>query len=266
MASAESWKALLEKRGADEPLQKVIDGLLTVCSKIATALRGTEVEALGQQNAFGDEQLTVDVLAERLLRNYAEKESLIKAISSEEDTPLKECHEDGEFILCWDPLDGSSIVDCNWSVGTIVGIWRLQHHGLHWKGTETLVNQTGRQQVAAVVVVYGPRTTAVVALNPSQQGAAQQEQMGDALQEDGQEGRSMHGKKCIFSVRLADDGAPVVVGEPRIRSQAKIFAPANLRAAQDLPEYQRLVNYWMEKRYTLRYTGVGAKEKQRFRL
>ena len=48
-------------------------------------------------------------------------------------------HEDGKFCICWDPLDGSSIVDNNWAVGTIIGIW----------GSETgIIGASGRDQVS----------------------------------------------------------------------------------------------------------------------
>jgi sedoheptulose-bisphosphatase len=56
----------------------------------------------------------------------------------------------------WDPLDGSAIVDNNWAVGSIVGIWG--------RGTGIL-GATGRDQLTAMVANYGPRTTAYVALD-----------------------------------------------------------------------------------------------------
>lgn len=89
---------------------------------------------------------------------------------------------------------------------------------------------SGRQLVAALLVIYGPRTTALLAVDGS-----------------------------TFDLQLdADDGDPVVLRGPcSIRKEgAKIFSPANLRAAQDLPAYNKMVQQWMEKRYTLRYTGA----------
>ena len=44
-----------------------------------------------------------------------------------------------------------------------------------------------------------------------------------------------------------------VAGE--ISKQSKIFAPANMRAAQELPQYAKLIDHWMTNRYTLRYSG-----------
>ena len=60
----------------------------------------------------------------------------------------------GGFSVAFDPLDGSSIVDTNFSVGTIFGVWP----------GDKLTGVTGRDQVAAAMGVYGPRTTYVLAL------------------------------------------------------------------------------------------------------
>ncbi|PFH37261.1 sedoheptulose-1,7-bisphosphatase [Besnoitia besnoiti] len=228
---------LLKEQGADKALTDVLLAVLNKCSKIAATLRGTAVEKVGSVNDFGDEQLTVDVVAEKLLRSWATSSegASVRAVSSEEDIHLQECHENGEFILCWDPLDGSSIIDCNWAVGTIVSIWRVGHHGVQWNGAETLIGKTGRQQVASLIVIYGPRATAVVAVNAGDSGVIQ---AGTAL-----------------DLELRDDGKFVCKGKPLIQPQARIFAPANLRAAQDLPGYKQMIDYWMQKRYTLRYTG-----------
>ena len=62
----------------------------------------------------------------------------------------------GQYVLCWDPLDGSSIVDNNWAVGTIIGVWD--------KSTG-LIGATGRDQVMSIVTLYGPRTTVFITLD-----------------------------------------------------------------------------------------------------
>merc|ERR1712071_75021 len=83
---------------------------------------------------------------------------IIREGASEEDPEVRNTDTDGngEFTVCWDPLDGSSIVDNNWAVGTIMGIW----------GKETgLIGAKGSDQKTALVALYGPRTTVVVALD-----------------------------------------------------------------------------------------------------
>ena len=112
--------------------------------------------AENQASVFGDVQLGVDVLADDLMWDLCKTDPLIKNGASEEEPEVREMHEDGKFCICWDPLDGSSIVDNNWAVGTIIGIW----------GAETgILGATGRDQKASLVALYGPRTTVFVTLD-----------------------------------------------------------------------------------------------------
>lgn len=60
----------------------------------------------------------------------------------------------GGFSVAFDPLDGSSIVDTNFTVGTIFGVWP----------GDKLTGVTGGDQVAAAMGIYGPRTTYVIAI------------------------------------------------------------------------------------------------------
>jgi len=68
--------------------------------------------------------------------------------------PLYVFQNTGGFSVAFDPLDGSSIVDTNFTVGTIFGVWP----------GDKLTGVTGRDQVAAAMGIYGPRTTYVIAL------------------------------------------------------------------------------------------------------
>merc|ERR1719476_1339538 len=147
-------------------------------------------------------------------------EPLIKEGASEEEPEVRVMHEDGKFSIVWDPLDGSSIVDNNWAVGTILGVW----------GSDTgIVGATGRDQLASMVALYGPRTTVFVTLD-------------DGVYE--------------FTYGAAGvDGWVCSRDEIKISPETKIFSPANMRAAQDLDGYATLIDYWMANRYTLRYTG-----------
>lgn len=156
---------------------------------------------------------------------------VIREGASEEDPEVRDTDNqgNGEFTVCWDPLDGSSIVDNNFAVGTIIGIWPKK---------TGLIGATGRDQVTSLVALYGPRTTVLVALD-------------DGTYE--------------FTYGCTPEGCQLSNGswEPWICSRCaisidkdcKIFAPANLRAAQDVPGYKKLVDHYMLNRYTLRYSG-----------
>ncbi|KAL1519588.1 hypothetical protein AB1Y20_023102 [Prymnesium parvum] len=216
-----SLEEVLEQKMSDKDLGSVIKTMFDACGTITEALRKELVTvAEKQESVFGDVQLGVDVLADDLMWEVCKTDPLIKEGASEEEPEVREMHADGKFCICWDPLDGSSIVDNNWAVGTILGIW----------GAETgILGATGRDQKASMVALYGPRTTVFVTLD-------------DGVYEFTYGANGVDGWLCS---RERCEIAP----------KSKIFAPANMRAAQDLPEYAALIDYWMANKYTLRYTG-----------
>jgi len=227
----DSYKSLddvLDEKCKDSQLRTVIKDMLDACADITEALRTALVTVEGSANTFGDAQLSVDVIADNLMWEACKASSVIREGASEEDPEVRDVGE-GEYTVCWDPLDGSSIVDNNWAVGTMIGIW----------GSETgLIGATGNDQKTALIALYGPRTTVLVALD-------------DGTYE--------------FSYGCTPEGCQLPDGtwEPWICSRTKIeiaedckiFAPANLRAAQEVPGYKKLVDHFMTERYTLRYSG-----------
>merc|ERR1719331_3788744 len=219
--SYETLDDVLATKMADKELGSVLTTMFNACGTITEALRKELVTVAEKQaSVFGDVQLGVDVLADDLMWDVCKTEPLIKEGASEEEPEVREMHADGKFCVCWDPLDGSSIVDNNWAVGTILGIW----------GSETgILGATGRDQKAALVALYGPRTTVFVTLD-------------DGVYEFTYGANGVDGWLCSRD-------------QIEIAKASKIFAPANMRAAQDVPEYAKLIDYWMTNRYTLRYTG-----------
>jgi sedoheptulose-bisphosphatase len=175
--------------------------------------------------------LHLQVIADQLIWAAVRRSAVIREGASEEDPYLRNVDEtgDGEFTVCWDPLDGSSIVDNNWAVGTMIGIWPKK---------TGLIGATGRDQVTSLVALYGPRTTVLVAL---------------------EDGAYEFSYGCTPEGLQKDDVAwlPWICTRHKISiaKDCKIFSPANLRAAQELPGYRKLVDYFMTNTYTLRYTG-----------
>eukprot|EP00586_Coscinodiscus_wailesii_P000443 CAMPEP_0172477666 /NCGR_PEP_ID=MMETSP1066-20121228/1066_1 /TAXON_ID=671091 /ORGANISM="Coscinodiscus wailesii, Strain CCMP2513" /LENGTH=374 /DNA_ID=CAMNT_0013236455 /DNA_START=7 /DNA_END=1131 /DNA_ORIENTATION=+ len=219
---------ILNEKCKDEKLQQVIRDMLDACADITEALRTALVTVEGSANTFGDAQLSVDVIADNIMWEACKSSSVVREGASEEDPIVRDVGE-GEYTVCWDPLDGSSIVDNNWAVGTMIGIW----------GSETgLIGATGNDQKTALIALYGPRTTVLVGL------------------EDG---------TYEFSYGCTPEGCQLPDGswEPwicsrdkiQIAEDCKIFSPANLRAAQEVPGYKKLVDHYMTERYTLRYSG-----------
>jgi len=219
--SYDSLDDILEAKMADKELRSVLKTMFDGCGTITEALRKELVTVADKQaSVFGDVQLGVDVLADDLMWDICKTEPLIKAGASEEEPEVREMHADGKFCVCWDPLDGSSIVDNNWAVGTIIGIW----------GSETgILCATGRDQKTSIVALYGPRTTVFVALD-------------DGVYE------FTYGVGGVTGWTASRE-------QVTISEDSKIFAPANMRAAQEVEGYANLISYWMTNKYTLRYTG-----------
>jgi len=209
---------VMEQKLKDPKLKGMVNELLDACVKITEALRVNLVTVNDSSNTFGDRQLTVDVIADDLLWDLAKSSKLVYEASSEEEPEIVKTNADGQYVLCWDPLDGSSIVDNNWAVGTIVGVWD--------KSTG-LIGATGRDQVMSLVALYGPRTTVFITLD------------------DG-----------VYEFTLGPGNEWICSREKiEIKKECKIFAPANMRAAQEVEGYAKLIDYYMTNRYTLRYSG-----------
>ncbi len=97
--------------------------------------------------------LQVDIAADDIIFNRL-KQSCAVATASSEERP-KEITVGGQgYAVAFDPLDGSSIVGANFSVGAIFGVW---------KG-DKLLGRTGEEQAAAAYAVFGSRTSLIVAL------------------------------------------------------------------------------------------------------
>lgn len=221
-------------------VESVLPTLIDCISGIGSALRSSHhVSLAGSANVFGDDQLNVDVLAENNIRTAISRCPFVATASSEEDPVERDVeHQQGpgsatiipeeQYTVAFDPLDGSSIIAPNWTVGTIIGIWQ---------GKTALNQPPASRQVAAVLGVYGPRTTAIIALRtPGSESACLEIGIG--------EGGVRDCEVIRHTVRLA---------EPP--SKTRYFAPANLRAAADDKRYMSLISHFIQKKYTLRYSG-----------
>ncbi|KAG5951772.1 hypothetical protein E4U58_001079 [Claviceps cyperi] len=271
MPSFRTWAQSHPLPETHQPLiTSVIPALLGSIARISTALRHrhhispTDGNTL---NAFGDAQLNVDVLAEKILRDALAACPAVCTASSEEDpmerpvrgTPTEDeaSHQNKVsqhpsssssassssstyYTVAFDPLDGSSIIGPNWTVGTIIGIWH---------GTTALSQDPSTKQIASLLGVYGPRTTAFVAIRiPGQEPLCVEVGTPPADASGGQPDQEKVDFPIIRDcVRLAS--SPPSAGEIRY------FAPANLRAAAEDARYWKLVERYIRGGYTLRYSG-----------
>ena len=116
----------------------------------------------GEMNVQGETQQKLDVYANQaLLHCLSSRDSVAMLVSEENEEPVTFDREPetGKYIVVFDPLDGSSNIDVNVSVGTIFSIYRRPEHHSHDPHRSCL--QTGSKQVAAGYVVYGSSTILV---------------------------------------------------------------------------------------------------------
>jgi len=222
-AVTEKSVTIEEFLGNTEPkLQKSIMAMFSACKEIGYKIRTASCDKQACFNAFGDEQLAIDVLADNVIFENLKASGSVATASSEEEPT--EVNMGGEgYSVAFDPLDGSSIIDTNFAVGTIYGIW---------PGSK-LVGVKGTELKAAGMGVYGPRTTMTLAVDGIE-GAHEFLLIDDMS--------SRHGQWVLSQSFMT-------VGE------GKLFAPGNLRATKDNPGYEQLFNYWYDNQYQLRYTG-----------
>ncbi len=118
--------------------------------------------AFGRTNVQGEEQQKLDVIANDTMKQSIAYTGRVCVMASEEDQepfPIAEENHPGKYVLLHDPLDGSSNIDVNVSIGTIFSI----HRRVTAKGPGTLEDclQLGRRQVAAGYVIHGSSTVLV---------------------------------------------------------------------------------------------------------
>lgn len=144
-----------------EGLQELLLALANTCSTLSHEVaQGALIGLLGSAgtgNVQGEVQQKLDVIANDLLIAGVQSCQSLAGLASEEmELPLK-VQGVGDYLLLFDPLDGSSNIDVNVSIGTIFSILKKQDPAVPLQDGDFLIS--GRHQVAAGYVVYGPQTT-----------------------------------------------------------------------------------------------------------
>lgn len=148
-------------------LRLLIEVVARACKTISHAVgKGALGEVLGSagsENVQGEVQKKLDVLSNEMLLQANEWGGHLAAMASEEmETihPIPHRYPKGEYLLLFDPLDGSSNIDVNVSIGTIFSVLKAPE-GMG-DPTEEAFMQPGCKQVAAGYAVYGPQTVLVL--------------------------------------------------------------------------------------------------------
>jgi fructose-1,6-bisphosphatase I len=148
-------------------LRLLLEVVARACKSISHAVnKGALGGVLGSaesENVQGEVQKKLDIIANEVLLEANEWGGHLAAMASEEMDSIylvPNRYPQGEYLLMFDPLDGSSNIDVNVSIGTIFSVLKKPDESLGV--TEQDFLQPGKQQVAAGYCIYGPQTTLVL--------------------------------------------------------------------------------------------------------
>ena len=141
-----------------ENLFSVVQSIVQACVQINSAVRlGALAGAYGDAdsiNVQGEQQKKLDVIAHELLLKQLRGHPYVAGCASEEEAQFINFHRQAPYLVLFDPLDGSSNIDIDISVGTIFSVLPKRQDQL----TEQDFLQIGRNQLVAGYVLYGPQT------------------------------------------------------------------------------------------------------------
>jgi fructose-1,6-bisphosphatase I len=148
-------------------LRLLIEVVARACKRIAIQVNkgalGDVLGSAGSENVQGEVQKKLDIIANEVLIEANEWGGALAAMASEEMDSIyvvPNRYPQGEYLLLFDPLDGSSNIDVNVSIGTIFSVLK-KNSTQPGVSTEDFL-QPGTQQAAAGYCVYGPQTTLVL--------------------------------------------------------------------------------------------------------
>ena len=132
-------------------MRDIFDAIQKSAIRIKDAIDVKDIGYSQHENSSGETQLQLDIKCDMIIEEEFSYVASVNTIASEEKENAMPLHADGKYFIAYDPLDGSSLVDVNLSVGSIFGIYE---------------NAFGaKNMVASCYVVYGPRVEMVFAQN-----------------------------------------------------------------------------------------------------
>jgi fructose-1,6-bisphosphatase I len=205
------WKA-----GVEIELRRLIWQIAVMGKYISAKIHESNRKLAGFKNIYGEEQLTLDRSADDILKNHLQDSGFVRDYASEEqDAVMRIGQGEEKYFITADPLDGSSLVDTNLAIGTIIGIHK-----------EPILAEGRKTLVAAMYIMYGPLITMVYAAG---KGAHE-----FVLNREGE-------------YVLSEDNI-------RLKEQGDIYSLGGLRS-EWTPGHLKFVEYLEKEGYKLRYSG-----------
>merc|ERR1712098_857803 len=173
--------------GGTGDLTQLLSSIQSACKAVSTAVRRAGISnlfgAAGNTNVQGEEVKKLDVLANDLFINMLRSSfASCLLVSEENDNEIEvETERQGKYIVTFDPLDGSSNIDCLVSIGSIFAIFRKPHDGPLAPGDAL---QSGRQIAAAGYALYGSATMIVLSTGHGVNGFMLDPSIGESVLTD----------------------------------------------------------------------------------
>ncbi|VDK24381.1 unnamed protein product [Taenia asiatica] len=171
---------------ASGELTQLMNGVQTAVKAISNAVRKAGIAELygftGSSNIQGEEVKKLDVISNELFINMMiSSYTTCMLVSEENEEPIiVEPKQQGKYIVAFDPLDGSSNIDCLGSVGSIFTVFRRKRHD-HSAADPTEALQSGRNTVAAGYAIYGSSTMIVLSLGSGVHGFTLDPSLGEFI-------------------------------------------------------------------------------------
>jgi fructose-1,6-bisphosphatase I len=132
-------------------MKQILEAIEHSAIRIKHAIDVKDIGYSQEQNSSGETQLQLDIQSDLIIEEELSHVKSVHTIASEEKELPMLLNKDGQYFIAFDPLDGSSLVDVNLSVGSIFGIYDGEF--------------VGSKLIASCYVVYGPRVELVFAYN-----------------------------------------------------------------------------------------------------
>jgi len=185
-------------------IETVARACKTISHSISKGALGEVLGSLDSENVQGEVQKKLDVIANELLLEANEWGGHLAAMGSEEMETIHlipNRYPKGEYLLLFDPIDGSSNIDVDLSVGTIFSVLRAPEGASGRDVTEEDFLQPGTQQVAAGYAIYGPQTLLVLTVGTGVYEFTLDREVGSWRMTDGP--IEMPQGNCEFAINMA---------------------------------------------------------------